>query len=94
MHPNALLNVGEIKLVELPQLNSAGIEIAEGCRGGLKAIKRGENVDDSVVDLLKGETGAKVSKLKKKAASKCSVFFKTDSLETPKIFEFAFSFSL
>lgn len=86
MHPNALLNVGEIKVVELPKLNSEGMEIAEGCRGNLKTLKRGENVDDSVVDLLKGETAAKVSKLKKKAASMCSVFFKTDSIETPKIF--------
>lgn len=92
MHPNALLNVGEIKLVELPQLKSAGIEIAEGCRGGLKAIKRGENVDDSVVDLLKGETGAKVSKLKKKAASKCSVFLKLTLLKLPRFLSMHFHF--
>lgn len=93
MHPNALLNVGEIKLVGVPQLTGAGISVTEGCRGGLKTLKRGENVDDSVVDVLKGETGAKVSKLKKKGSSMCSVFFQNDSIETPKIYAASFSFS-
>ena len=71
-------------MVGIPQLNGAGIAIAEGCRGGLKTLKRGENVDDSVVDVLKGETGAKVSKLKKKGSSMCSVFSKLSLLKLPR----------
>lgn len=83
MHSNAFLNIGEIKLVDCPQLKASEVLLNEGSRGGIKTIKYGKNVDESLINLIKGESAAKVMKLKKQNRAYSCFLTHRIHVETP-----------